>query len=366
MASPARYVGPIFCISKLKTKMKKFLTTLALAAVVSAPSIAQQERIQPVTDRANDVPGYDMSDDDLRDKYMRMAQSQFEVDMRGIAIESLNLDEEQTADFTPIFLDYTSDKKKLMDRREALVAEYGEEMKENDTEEDEMEETADFIEDYLEFDIRELELRKDYFDLLEDRIGAMNALAFFDLESMYSNRIQRMSLLKTVPVTAVITMIEPVNYSYKPQMDAYNKWNKVYIDGNVTLDHNFTYTGVEKLLNAAEAMVRAEGITVNDFADRKEMIMGKAKQMKENWKSLNHADLAREAFNETAGILTEIAKDGRFDVSQEWVDKLSSQAGMIKPGVKLTEQNEQVNSFFDTAQYIVNELVDQANGMSSK
>ncbi|OAV44491.1 hypothetical protein [Lewinella sp. 4G2] len=343
--------------------MKKFISTLALTAVLAAPSFAQVERVNPMSDRSADVTSY--SDDrNYSEDYAKMIRSQYEVDMRSLTSKALGLSSEEITGFTPLLMSYMDAKKALNVERNELVDEYGEEMAEDDTVKDENEETADFIENYMEVDIREMELKKDYFDKLEDVIGYDKALTFFDIEKMYSDRIQRMALVKTIPTQPVLYVLEPVTYSYETQVNDYNNWNKIYINGEVGLDHNYTYNGLQKLLTAAEAMVAAEGINVVNFDSRKAMIMEKAGQMKENWRSLSHADLARQAFTETASILKDIANDGRFSVSDTWTNKLVNNAKAINPSVKLTDQGDEVNAFFSSAQYIVNDLVDQANGMT--
>lgn len=343
--------------------MKKLLSAIALTIALAAPTFAQTERVNPVVNRANDVSNYTNS---FSEEYQKVIRAQYEINFRGLAIEALNLNEEEAIKFTPIFFSYMEGKQALNEDREDLVSEYQREMSEDNSPESAENETADFIENYWESDIDEMELKKDYFDRLEDEIGTERALKFFDLENMYSNRLKRISLLESLPMQPVLYVLEPISYSYKMEMDDYNNWNKIYIDGQVALDHEFTYDGLTKLLTAAEAMASAEGISVNNLSNRKAMIMNKAEQLKVNWRSLKHANLAREAFTETASILQEIAHDDRFKTSSAWIDKLDNAAKSIKPNVKLTDQGTAVNDFFDTAQYIINNLVDQANGINVK
>lgn len=379
--------------------MKKFLLSLALSAAVAIPTYAQtqsdptsnpastEEKMQeklsdesakmrqkaanvqdnadaerslpqstlPVADRGNDVNSMD---------YERMVNSAFKIELRALVINVLGLTKEETEGFTPIYMEYMKYKNALVNRRTNLVEEFGLEMAEDDTVKDEENETADFIENYMEVDIAELELKKDYFDKLEDEIGSANALRFFEIEKMFQNRMTRTLVQKNVPA---LFMLIPENYTaYEREINDYRNWNKINITGTVGVDHNFTYNGLEKLLTAAEAMTGSEGIEVNNFADRKTMVMQKAAQLKKDWKSLNHADLAREAFTATAGILNDIANDSRFIVRAEWINKLKMQANAIKPSVKLTDQADEVRAFFSTAETIVNDLVDQANGANNK
>lgn len=335
--------------------MKKFLMSLALAAAVSLPAVAQTTTptTQTVSDRAAEPQEED---------FQRMMRNTYNVEMRAVSARALSLTADEIDGFTPVFMDYMKSKDRLTERRLSLVEEYRNEMAEDDTEKDETNETGDFIENYMEIDIAEMELKKDYFDVLEDEIGPMKALRFFELEDQFQNRVKRSMIMDMLPTMTIL--IPNYTTSYDREMNDYRNWNKINITGNVGVDHNFTYNGLEKLLTAAEAMSNSEGIDVNNFASRKEMVMSKAAQLKKDWKSLNHADLAREAFTATAGVLKDIATDSRFIVRGEWISKLEMQAKAIKPSVKLTDQASEVRAFFQTAELIVNDLVDQANGMT--
>lgn len=345
--------------------MKNLVAAIALALAVSAPAVAQNERINPAMDRASNVGTYDMDRDAYGDKYQKMVRARYEVDMRELIFNALDLNKEEITKITPLFTQYLSDRKKFSERREMLVKEYAEEMAEDDTAKDEANETGDFVENYWETKIDEMELKKDYFDRFEDIIGSARSLELFNIESMYANRISRMAMLKSLPNQPTLYLLEPVSYSYDRQVNDYNNWRKVNISGNVDYGHEYTYNGLQKLLNATEAMVNAEGITVNDFSMKKDKIMGLASDMKKNWRSLTHADMARKAFMHTSDIIKEVAMDSRFSVSQQWLNKLESQAKMIKPSVKLTDQGASVDKFFETASYVLNSLVDQANGMNT-
>lgn len=326
--------------------------SLALAAAVSLPAVAQTTT--PITQTVSNRAAEPQEED-----FQRMMRNTYNVEMRAVSARALGLTSEEIEGFTPVFMKYMKSKDDLTERRLSLVEDYRDEMAEDDTQKDEINETGDFIENYLEIDIAEMELKKDYFDFLEDEIGPIKALRFFELEDQFQNRVKRSMIMDMLPT---MTILMP-NYttSYDREMNDYRNWNKINITGKVDVDHNFTYNGLEQLLTAAEAMTNSEGIDVNDFDGRKNMVMMKAAQMKENWKSLKHADLAREAFTATAGVLKDIATDSRFIVRNEWISKLEMQAAAIKPSVKLTDQATEVRTFFQTAETIVNDLVDQAN-----
>ncbi len=330
--------------------MTKYLATLLLLVTMSIPAFSQTETIRKASNRASNL-------EDM-ENYERMLKSQLNVDLRAVAINTLELDAKQISDFTPIYLDYVRSKESITARRNVLVNQYIEEMAEDDTRKDEMNETGDFIEDYWELKIADMELKKDYFDRLEDAITPMKALKFFEVEEMFNNRMNRIRLMETVPT---FILLEPVTYTYEPEITAFNNWKKINIDGKLCLDHEFTHNGLEKLLTAAEAMTKAEGVTVTNFATSKASIMEKADMLQKNWKSLKHADYAREAFTMTADLLGDIANSERFEANESWIKQLKTQAKAIRPEVKLTDQADEVHAFFTTAEYIVNDLVEQAN-----
>ena len=335
--------------------MTKLFSTLALLAALTVSAFAQDTpTLYPFTDRASEPTEADVK---------RVMEGKLYVIARANAINLLGLNAEEIEDFDYIFKGYTKYRNQLNARRANLVKNYKEEMAEDDSAEDEENETADFIENFWEIDIAQMELKKDYFDKLEDKIGVQRALQFFAYEDMLMARAKRQVVRETLadmlPEMLILIPVQPV--SYQSDLNAFSNWKKINIDGKVGLDHNFTYNGLEKLLTAAESMTKAEGISVTDFQNKKQQIMNTAGKLKENWKSLTHADLARQSFTMTADVLGQIAMNDRFSNTDMWVNKLKTQAKAINPDVKLTDQASKVYTFFDTAEKLVNNLVSQAN-----
>ncbi len=330
--------------------MKKFITTLLLFSALSLPTFAQ-EITKKASDRGSDIEVTDQ-------EYERMIENKILISTRAQAINSLELTEEQTENFTPLLMEYTKYKEALQDRRSSLLKEYAKEMKEDNSRKSEMNETGDFIENFWEADIAEMELRKDYFDRFEDVITPEKALRFFANEEMYTRRAKRALVMEQLPE---MIFLVPAYVTYQQEINDFNDWNRINIDGKVGLDHEFTYNGLAKLLNAAEAMAMAEGIEVNNFEAKKADVMMLAEQLKINWTSVKHADYARKAFVHTAEILNAVAKDARFTVSNAWLSKLKTTAEMIDPAKKLTNQASTVYTYFNTAESIVNELAAQVN-----
>ena len=333
--------------------MTKFFQSLLLVTALSLPSFAQQTTIKSAADRGSNI---ETSKEDMK----RVADAKLYVGTRAQAINYLGLNEEETTGFSPLYEGYVRLKKDIEKRRARLIAEYKDEMAEDDTAKDEENETADFIENYMEIDIAQMELKKDMFDRFEDVIGAQRALDFFAMEDMFAARAKRKMILEALPTMRIYV---PVTFTYDEPMADFSNWKRVNINGRVDISHDFTYTGLEKLLGAVEAMAKTEGINVANFEGTKNQIMMKAEKLKENWKSLKHADLAREAFTMTASLLSEVANDSRFEQRDAWFSKLNTTAKSIKPEQKLTAQADTVYKFFDTAEMIVNDLVNQTSKM---
>lgn len=132
--------------------------------------------------------------------YERLIENYLQVQFRTFAFETLELTEEEIVAFDPVYASYMQSKSDLINRKLRMVEEYKEEMAEDDSQEDEMDETGDFIENYWEVEIDEMELKKDYFDRLEDIVGPDRASAFFLLEESIQNRLQQVTLIEVIPM----------------------------------------------------------------------------------------------------------------------------------------------------------------------
>ncbi len=331
--------------------MKNLIATLVLTLIYSCALFGQNltySSIDPDDDRMKDVTMEDMD---------RMVQAYYDVEFRKTAIIYLGLDNDQTMNFTPIYLDYINLNRGFAQKRSELVKEYREEMKEDDRVKDERNETAEFIENYWEINNQQQRAYTDLYDRLEDVVGPIKALQFFDLERGARSRLNRMVLERYAPTVAIL---EPNYVTYQNQLNDFNNWNSINIDGEVGLDHNFTSTGLEKLVNAAENMAMAEGITVPGFAKKKKRIMEEASAITKDWKSMSHANSAKMAFTHTAELLSEIAKDSRFSVNEMTVKRLMEHANAINVDKKLTDQSDTVYAFFNFAESLVNNLARQA------
>lgn len=161
---------------------------LLLCLGFTSPLVAQQQ------DNQRDVTA---------EEYERLIENTFKVNFRSYVVEQLGLNSEQITDFTPLYMEYMDRRADLADVRARLVEEHKDEMAEDDSVNDENEETADFIENYWEVDIDEMELRKDYFDRMEDVISYENAMAFFLLEEDISRSLRQAQISRMMPMLII-------------------------------------------------------------------------------------------------------------------------------------------------------------------
>lgn len=326
--------------------------------------------------------------------YERMIENLFKVQFRAFVIEKLGLSEEQTERFTPIYLEYMEAKANLAGKRMNLVEEYQEEMREDDSPEDEKEETADFIENYWEVDIDEMELRKDYFDRLEDAISYRNAMQFFLMEDQINRMMRRQDLTQVVPNVKMIplpgsqqqnNMAEtkpqapsmpndrmPINRTDDGMNNQRNNANTgtqprsttgkyITIDGTIDYSHSHTRDALNKLANAAEALATARNISIDNWASTKQQILQKADHITKNWRALDHADRTKEAFMLLNDTYTDIHQKGNFTGVESYLQAMKSATSAIDVDVWFTRQPEHFKRYFENAEMLVNEMANQAN-----
>lgn len=294
--------------------------------------------------------------------YRRLIKNHLEVDFRTFALESMELTQEEIIAFDPIYSEYMDAKSELMAKKRRLVAEYEEEMQEDDSQEDKTDETADFIENFWELKIDEMELRKDYFDGLEDKIGPIKAANFFLLEEAVYNRLQQQQLVTIMPSLAQLNRAPKSLYTHgwRNSIEGFQSWMMQH-DGEVTLDHHYTSTGLKKLVHAIDALSRAHQVNLPDYDMKKQKVMTLISKLRQNPMSDEHADMTSEAFVMTADLLSALQQhSGSTDVKNH-TDAVKTAASAINPDVLLTEQAQHVHDFFNHAQEAVNAMASKIN-----
>ncbi len=300
---------------------------------------------------------YGQSEKDITaEQYERMIENAFEVDLRKVAIQSLDLNEEEITAFTPVYMKYMNEKADLIDRRMKRVEAYEEEMAEDDRAADEARESARFVKDYWGIDIDELQLKNEYYDKFVDAITYDEAVRFFDIEESFRSRMARAALVNVVPT---MIHLEPIMIAYKTEKESFDNWKSINIDGEVGLDHTFTHDGLTKLMDYADAMVTTEGIEVDNFEQRKSDILNIADKLTKNWTSTKHADWTKKAFTHTTAMIRDIESEAGVYMASSQLQKLEEAANAIEGSKLMTNQKEAIYTFFDHAQKVMNTLSDR-------
>ncbi|MEM9887036.1 MAG: hypothetical protein AAF849_14170 [Bacteroidota bacterium] len=323
-----------------------------------------------------------------QEDYEQYFDAKLRMDYRNATIEALNLTKEETVAFDPVFKNYMRAKRNLTEKKLDLVEDFKAEIAEDDSFENEQEDRADFIEDYWELAIDEMKLRKDYFDILEDKIAVDKAARFFLWEESMDTRMQRTNMIEVFPIiiklndlegqsynsnseeqmnkkgkqaTAYSNIGEPMNERETPKQNKDVKKNKSYSNatwkttdkkaqnaindldtwvssnkGLVDISHDYTYNGVSKILTALEAINDSDMMNRPSFGTEKVGIMKTAKQLRKDPYATTHADMAREIFISIADMFPNN-------------ENLSSTARSIKKDELLTKQSDTIYAFFEQA-----------------
>lgn len=330
--------------------MKKYLMIVLCFCISFSTAIAQES----MTIEDSDGEMVSMED------FERYVNSALEMDYRNTTIEALELTEEETIAFDPIFSSYMDKKKNLMQKRARMLKDFQEEMDPDDSAKNLKEDKADFIEDYWELTIDEMELRKDYFDKLEDKIALNKAIQFFVWEQMAESRMNQEMMVQLVPVLIRSNeMPDFMKYDYsigskgssKDRSDRamksvkeFDKWVSKKNSGKVDLSHEYTYNGIKHLLNAVQSVSYTDNWNKNSVQSEKSRIMNMAAKLKENRYSDEHADLALKAFTAISDLM-----NGMEGPTNKMMINLDKSAKAIDPDVLLTKQAQKVYTFFEEA-----------------
>lgn len=160
------------------------------------------------------------------EEYKTMIENHYKVKFREMAYKSLELTEDEIIKFDPLYSEYIAQKMDIADRRNKLVEKYRDEMMEDDDAEEKADERADFIENYWETQIKEMELKKDYFDRFEDIVSNEQAINFFLLEEKAQSRMEESSLIEIVPMMIEVREYDPAKKKMKKNKDSSMNWQE--------------------------------------------------------------------------------------------------------------------------------------------
>jgi len=344
------------------------------------------------------VFGYAQSagnDSDVKkEDYERYYEQKMEVNFRNYVLEELELTSEEIVNIDPLLRDYLNERTRLAEEKLDLINEYEEEMKEEDSAADEAEESSDFIEDYWELSIDEMELKEEYFEEFEDEISYQKALEFFFLEDDMQYRIARPYLIKISPSMSSNDSffsdkwnsdkerqnrkMNEANNQKNNSWDKQNDYSNTKQAGNrdsddfsfaftswfestnetVSLDHDYTREGLNSIAEDFKKFASLNLIDKNRAESVSSQLNKKGKKIQKDWTSDMHADWVRDAFTMVSNRLGELDLD-QYDVSDDvsaMISGLKSSAKNISNEALLTDQANSVNSFFKELNKIMTEL----------
>lgn len=134
-------------------------------------------------------------------QYMELLRSDIKTKKVAILTEALQLTEEQSAAFWPLYREYDLELSKLGDRRIAQLRSYADNFA-NLTDE----KAKQMADDYFKLEEDRLKLKKNYFKKMEKELGANTAARFTQIENQIELLIDvqlasEMPLIKAAPAT---------------------------------------------------------------------------------------------------------------------------------------------------------------------
>jgi len=339
--------------------MKRLLILLALT-IGGAPVIHAQE-----------MASVSKSD------YERMMEKRLEVNFRNYAIKTLSLSETETNAFDDIFFEYMNDKDDIIDTKYSLLDEYVASAKTNDELDDET--TADFIENYWESEIDEMQIEKDYFDRLEDEIGVKKATNFFLLEDAVQNRLKNSMYAKNMPLLIEIERFSVFDDGKKKKwmekqdstpkrkntaqsmktkaaVRSYVEWAKSSDPKKVAYSNDYVGTGIKALAGATLAVYDASDWEVDNMKVRIDNLMRIADQLSETDVTTEKADIATVAFKDAASIFYDLQINNDLGYVEIETEELGRLANDVFSTQLLEDQADDVYSFFKQAASVLEQV----------
>jgi hypothetical protein len=340
--------------------MKRLLTLLVLA--IGVTPVVQAQEMASATD----------SD------YERMMEKRLEVNFRNYAIKSLALTASEISAFDEIFMEYMNDKDDIIDSKYSLLDKYV-----GSLDADKKmggEKIADFIEDYWETEIDEMQIEKDYFDLLENELGVEKATNFFLLEDAIQNRLKNRIYANNIPL-----IIEIERFSVFDDSKKNKKWmkkrentpNRKYTAQNMKLKaavtsfidwvrmsdpvyvgykNEYIAKGLKALAGATLAAYEASDWEVENMKVRIENLMGIADQLAETNVATEKADIATVAFKDASSIFYDLQIQNDLGYVEIEVEEMGRLANDVFSTRLLEDQTDQIYSYFKQAASTLEQL----------
>lgn len=325
--------------------------------------------------------------DVTQEDYERFVENSLQMEFRNFVLGELDLTSEQIIKLDPVIDEYMEERSELFERKFRLLDEYAAEMAEDDLPSDEKVETMNFVDNYWFVEIREIELKQNFFDKIVNVISPAKSIEFFLLEEMLEDRMKQQTLVGTFPILVEIEKMpemsmrqrmkkqkhhqkEMKSYSqkehkamrmeetgeqyrmYRSSIEDFQVWAAVNKHG-VDLSHEYTHDGLTKMTHAVNALAKAHQIDAKGFAPKKKAVLRIADQLTKNPLSTQHADLTQEAFNNLNEMLNTIQMSSDSWRTVDNVGKLRMISNELNPEELMTDQAEVIYNYFDEAHEVV-------------
>lgn len=130
-----------------------------------------------------------------QDPYLELLRSDIRAEKVALITNAMQLTEQQSGAFWPVYREYEVELSKIWDGRLALINRYGEQY---GTMTDEG--ARDLIKRFFDLEERQIRLNRQYFPRFERAVGAVNAVKFFQVE-------HRVDLLIDVQIASELPLI---------------------------------------------------------------------------------------------------------------------------------------------------------------
>lgn len=361
------------------------ITNNSLATLI--PTISNLDRpysmrkaIRKTANKMASTKSMTKADDVSKEDYQSYIDSKLDMQLRNATFDALHLTKKEIIDVDPGFNAYMSKQDRLLEKRSEHLEDISEELKEDDDLDNHLEDYADFVEDYRENEIKAMELKKDYFDELEDKIGTRKATQFFLFQNAVENRITMNLYAELLPDFIIFDNHPGKQAMSEEPKEKMKKDKKMHSDkmatdkkmtfssntlymvqnfdkwvtenhGQVSLSHEYTSDGLKTLVSTLELIKNDKNTYIPNFATKKAMILENAEQMTENWKSTQHADQTKEAFVALAQMMKALDSS----------NNLKSIASNLNKKTLLTDQASTIYRFFESANQSLQQLVDTSD-----
>ena len=259
-----------------------------------------------------------------QDDYKRYLDKKMEMDFRLSAMKAIDLTPEEIEAFNPVFDNYIAAKDMVMDRKMRALEDFVEDMEEEVLPEKLDEETSDFIESYWEAEIAEMELKKQTYDILENKIPYKKAINFFLFEESAENMVSYNILRSEMPTILFFEKSRSLpSVNTKPADVSDKEWD-LYIDKKLEMD--FRLAAIEEMNLTADEINEFNPL-FDKYINRKDKITERKFQLTEDYISeMNEEEKEADRTEATSDYIEEFWEEeiAEMKIKEEFYDVLEN------------------------------------------